>query len=181
MRFLDSYSVNDVTIYHNGQEIQLDYAIKKYHDKLEIFYWECKSVNVIEQQIFRVVDPISEKTLNDKLHTLSHIAKKTPFPDRNKMWKVYYDVRNMFASVQYIYSSTIHKLQGSTYETCYVNAYDLITNPNMSLDEKYRLLYVAITIASNDIKIFMPGFKKIESINTLQLLNNIDDALNEIF
>ena len=181
LRFLDSYSVNDVTIYHNGQEIQLDYAIKKYHDKLEIFYWECKSVNVIEQQIFRVVDPISEKTLNDKLHTLSHIAKKTPFPDRNKMWKVYYDVRNMFASVQYIYSSTIHKLQGSTYETSYVNAYDLITNPNMSLDEKYRLLYVAITRASKDIKIFMPGFKKIESINTLQLLNNIDDALNEIF
>ena len=51
----------------------------------------------------------------------------------------------------------------------------------MSLDDKYRLIYVAITRASKDIKIFMPGFKKIESINTLQLLNNIDDALNEIF
>ena len=87
----------------------------------------------------------------------------------------------LFLNLLYIYSSTIHKLQGSTYETSYVNAYDLITNPNMSLDEKYRLLYVAITRASKDIKIFMPGFKKIESINTLQLLNNIDDALNEIF
>jgi hypothetical protein len=104
LRFLDAYSVNDVTIYHNGQEILLDYAVKRYHEDLEIYYWECKSVNVIEQQIFRVVDPISEKTFNDKLHFLSNKAKKTPFPERNKMWKIYYEVRNMFANVQYIYS-----------------------------------------------------------------------------
>ena len=181
LRFLDAYTVNDVTIYHNGQEILLDYAVKKYHEKLEIYYWECKSVNVIEQQIFRVVDPISEKTFNDKLHVLSNMAKKTPFPDRNKMWKIYYDVRNMFANVQYIYSSTIHKLQGSTYETCYVNVYDLITNDFMSYDEKYRLLYVAITRASKDIKIFMPGIKKYDAINTHKMLNSIDDELNNIF
>ncbi len=31
IRFLDAYTVNDVTIYHNGQEIVLDYAVKKYH------------------------------------------------------------------------------------------------------------------------------------------------------
>ena len=181
LRFLDAYTVNDVTIYHNGQEILLDYAVKKYHEKLEIYYWECKSVNVTEQQIFRVVDPISEKTFNDKLHVLSNMAKKTPFPDRNKMWKIYYDVKNMFANVQYIYSSTIHKLQGSTYETCYVNVYDLITNNFMSLDEKYRLLYVAITRASKDIKIFMPGIKKDDSINTHKMLISIDDELANIF
>ena len=87
----------------------------------------------------------------------------------------------MFANVQYIYSSTIHKLQGSTYETCYVNVYDLITNDFMSLDEKYRLLYVAITRASKDIKIFMPGIKKYDAINTHKMLSSIDDELNDIF
>jgi ATP-dependent exoDNAse (exonuclease V) beta subunit len=51
----------------------------------------------------------------------------------------------------------------------------------MSLDERYRLLYVAITRASKDIKIFMPGIKKIESINTNKLLADIDLQLKNIF
>lgn len=181
LRFLDGYTVNDVTIYHNGQEIELDYAVKKFHETLEVYYWECKSLNVIDQQIFRVVDPISLKTFNEKLQFLSNKAKKTPYPDRNKMWKIYYDVRNMFANVQYIFSSTIHKLQGSTYEVSYINVYDLITNDNMSLDEKYRLLYVAITRASKEIKIFMPGIKKEKSVNTHELFNSIDENLNDLF
>ena len=181
LRFLDAYSVNDVSIYHNGQEIVLDYAVKKYHEKLEIYYWECKSINVKEQQIFRVVDPISEKVFNDKLHFLTNKAKRTPFPAKNEMWKLYYDVKNSYANVQYIYSSTIHKLQGSTYETCYVNIYDLITNNNMSLDEKYRLAYVAITRASKNIKIFMPGLKREISIDTNRLLIDIDSKLDFVF
>jgi len=180
LRFLDAYSVNDVTIYHNGQEIILDYAVKKYHEKLEIYYWECKSVNVMQQQIFRVVDPISEKTFNDKLHLIANKAKKTPYPARKEQWKMYYDVKNSYANVQYIYASTIHKLQGSTYGTCYINMYDLITNNYMSLDEKYRLVYVAITRASKDIKIFMPAAKREDSINTNKLLNDIDDRLDSM-
>lgn len=181
LRFLDGYSVNDIAIYHNGQEIMLDYAVKKYHEKLECYFWECKSANVIEQQVFRVIDPISAKTFNDKLQFLANKAKKTPFPSRNESWKIYHDVKNMFASVQYIYASTIHKLQGSTYETCYINVYDLITNNNMSLDEKYRLLYVAITRASKEIKIFMPANRREESIDTSKLLSDIDERLNFVF
>lgn len=181
LRFLDAYSVNDVTIYHNGQEVVLDYAIKKYHESLEIYYWECKSVNVLEQQIFRVVDPISEKTFNDKLDYISKKAKKTPFPERQKLWVIFYEVRNMFANVQYKYSSTIHKLQGSTYKISYVNIYDLITNSNMSLDEKYRLVYVAITRASKDIKIFMPGIKIEKSFDTNKILTTLDEKLKFIF
>jgi ATP-dependent exoDNAse (exonuclease V) alpha subunit len=183
LRFIDAYTVNDVNIYHNGQEIMLDYAIKKYHDSLGIYYWECKSVNTIDQQIFRVVDPISTKHFNDKLQFLSNKAKRTPFPERQAIWKMFYEVRNMFANVQYIYSSTIHKLQGSTYEVCYINAYDLVTNFNMSLDEKYRLLYVAITRASKDIKIFLPGNKQAKSneMDTISILNEIDEQLNRYF
>lgn len=181
LRFLDGYSVNEITIYHNGQEIVLDYAVKKYHEKLECYFWECKSANVIDQQIFRVIDPISEKTFNDKLQFLANKAKITPFPARNEAWKIYYDVKNMFANVQYIYASTIHKLQGSTYETCYINVYDLMTNNYMSLDEKYRLLYVAITRASKEIKIFMPASRREESIDTSKLLSDIDERLSFVF
>ena len=51
----------------------------------------------------------------------------------------------------------------------------------MSLDDKYRLIYVAITRASKDIKIFMPGIKKDDSINTHKMLISIDDELANIF
>ena len=51
----------------------------------------------------------------------------------------------------------------------------------MSLDDKYRLIYVAITRASKDIKIFMPGIKKYDAINTHKMLSSIDDELNDIF
>lgn len=48
----------------------------------------------------------------------------------------------------------------------------------MSLDEKYRLIYVAITRAAKDIKIFMPAVKRENFVNTNRMLNNIDDRLD---
>jgi len=109
-------------------------------------------------QIFRVVDPDSMLVFNEKLKSISNNAKKAKFPENKKLWKVFFSVRDMFANVQYIHSSTIHKLQGSTYDIAYVDMFSLSQNSYMSDDEKYRLVYVAITRASKDIKIFLPAF-----------------------
>jgi len=165
LRFVDAYSVKDTTIYHNGQEIEILEAIWKYHDTLEIEYWECKSVNHTNQQIFRVVDPDSMKVFNDKLSAIAKKAKVAKFPENKKLWKIFYNTRNMYANVQYIHSSTIHKLQGSTFDISYVDMFSLAHNDYMSLEEKYRLFYVAITRASKDIKIFISAFNQ-KIVNT---------------
>lgn len=188
LRFNDSYSVNQVSLYHNGEEIEIESAVKQYHDALEIWYWEVKAKNSKHQQKFRVVDPDYLKIFNDKLTAIANLAKRAKFPENKSTWKIFFQTRDMFANVQYVFASTMHKLQGSTYEYCYINLFDLAKN-RMSLDDKYRLIYVAITRASKDIKIFISHldeesiqltnfdaekyFDNLDSIllNTLQLQN----------
>jgi ATP-dependent exoDNAse (exonuclease V) alpha subunit len=158
LRFKEAYSIRDVTLYHNGETVSVETAEWKYHNDLGIEYWEVKAVNSPKQQIFRVVDPDSMKIFNDKLTAIAKKAKQSKFPENKKYWKTFFGVRDMFADVQYIYASTIHKLQGSTYETAYIDLFSLVNNSYMSMNEKYRLVYVAITRASKDIKIFIPAF-----------------------
>ena len=78
LRFKEAYSMSDVTLYHNGEVITLEKAEWKYHEQLQIEYWESKAVNSPQQQIFRVVDPDSMKMFNEKL---TSIAKKADGTD----------------------------------------------------------------------------------------------------
>jgi len=152
LRFNSAYSTNDITLYHNGQIVEIQSAELKYHDALQIHYWECKSYG----PTFRVVDPMSINLFNTKLSSIAKRAKYAKYPERKDLWKVFYQAKNMFADVQYIHASTIHKLQGSTYDVSYVDLFSLCSNSYSSDDEKYRLAYVAITRAREDVKIFLP-------------------------
>ena len=189
IRFKEAYSPNETILYHNGQVIELQSAILKHHDSLDIMYWECRAVDEPEQQIFRVVEPDSLYTYNEKLKTIAQKAKRAYYPDNTKLWKTFYAVRDMFADVQYIHASTIHKLQGSTHDTSYVDIFTLIDNPNMSIDEKYRLTYVAVTRARYNIKVFISKFDTQErfitdsnsKINTKEKFDDIDLMLKNIY
>lgn len=192
LRFIDSYSTKDITLYHNGQIVELECAEKHYHDTLKIYYWECRAVNAIKQQTFRVVDTESLIKFNDKLNDISKLAKSAYGQDRQKLWRIFFATRDMFANVQYVHASTIHKLQGSTYESCYVDIFQLNELTHMSIEEKYRLFYVAITRASKHLKIFVSDFKqenilsntltvKKMQLDTQQLHKDTDDVLKSIF
>ena len=173
LRFKEAYNTRDVVLYHNGEVVTVETAEWKYHNDLQIEYWEVKAVNSPKQQIFRVVDPDSMKMFNDKLTAIAKKAKQSKFPENKKYWKTFYGVRDMFANVQYIYASTIHKLQGSTYETAYIDLFSLVNNSYMSMNEKYRLVYVAVTRASKDIKIFIPAFNG-SAVSMEHTRDNID-------
>ncbi len=176
LRFKEAYGINNISLYHNGQIVELQSAILKYHESLEIQYWECRELGTFEQQVFRVLEPSSVKVFNDKLKHIVTLAKRSKHPKRKELWETYYSVRDMFADVQYVHSSTIHKLQGSTHHTAYIDLFSLSNNVYMSDEEKYRLTYVAITRASKDIKIFMPSF----SISHKKVLVNVIDEFNII-
>lgn len=183
IRFKEAYSVNDISLYHNGQVVELASAVMKYHESLSINYWECRDVGALEQQIFRVIEPTSLKVFNDKLKVIVSSAKSAPASHKKELWKTFYAVRDMFADVQYVHSSTIHKLQGSTHDVAYIDLFSLSENRYMSDDEKYRLAYVAITRASQNIKIFMPRFEvfnKKPLINIADEFDAIDDVLKKL-
>ena len=152
LRFNNAYSARDITLYYNGQIVTIESAELKYHESLEIHFWECKAYG----PTFRVVDPQSMKTFNEKLSLIARQARAAKYPKRKELWKMFYAVRDMFADVQYIFASTIHKLQGSTYDTSYVNLFSLAKNEYISTEEKYRLAYVAVTRARKNIKVFLP-------------------------
>jgi len=184
LRFKEAYSVKEVTLYHNNQVVELEKVNKLYHELLHIEYWECKAVYYSKQQIFRVVDPKSMSVFNDKLETIAKSARRAKFPENRKLWEAFFKVRNMFAEVQYIFTSTIHKLQGSTYEEILIDLFSLSDNHYLGMEEKYRLAYVAVTRASKDIKVFIPAvgmgtFGK-QEIDMAEEFSSTDKLLEEI-
>jgi ATP-dependent exoDNAse (exonuclease V) alpha subunit len=91
------------------------------------------------------------------------------YKTRKKMWEKFYSIKELFADVKYIYASTIHKLQGSTYESVYIDFYNLNFLKKLPKEEFYRLFYVAITRASKDVKILIPNIFDDEiSLESLQ-------------
>jgi ATP-dependent exoDNAse (exonuclease V) alpha subunit len=166
--FQSAYSVGGVLKYSNNEEIILSCARKKHSDILNIEYWECKDADEAEtQEIIKIVDPKSISIFNDKLDKIAKMARKErDYKKRKKMWENFFALKEFFADVKYTYASTIHKLQGSTYETVYIDLFGLAGNKYINLDQLYRLVYVAMTRASKDIKILIPSFDgvSIESI-----------------
>jgi ATP-dependent exoDNAse (exonuclease V) alpha subunit len=156
--FQNAYSIGGVLKYSNNEQITLSYAKKKYFDTLKIGYWECKDSNKGEhQELIRIIDPDSTSIFNDKLKKIAKIARNEKYyENRKKMWKTFFEFKGYFADVKYTFASTIHKLQGSTYETVYIDLFNLANNKYINYDEIYRLVYVAITRASKDIKILIP-------------------------
>ncbi|MCH7876489.1 MAG: ATP-binding domain-containing protein, partial [Gemmatimonadetes bacterium] len=59
-----------------------------------------------------------------------------------RKWEDYYTLRECFPRLDYGYALTIHKSQGSTFETVYIDHRDAL---RCAVAERRRLLYVAIT------------------------------------
>jgi ATP-dependent exoDNAse (exonuclease V) alpha subunit len=138
-------------LFQNSEEIVIDTA--ELIEGFNIKYWRCTAVGRNPNDIFRVIDPDSEVTLNNALETRIQLAKMSEREYKAQYWHDYYRLKNYFADVQYIFGSTIHKLQGSTVDTIYIDFSTLINNEKISNDLKYRLAYVAITRARHKVKI----------------------------
>lgn len=179
VRFNNPYSINDKIIYYNGQIVEIASATMNYHQSLGIYYWVCET----DSPSFRVVDPVSMKAFNSKLSSIAKQARSEKFPKNKELWSAFFQVRDMFADVQYIHASTIHKLQGSTYDVSYVDLFSLCNNNYISDDEKYRLAYVALTRASKDVKVFLPKAHRETNIDELDMekrFKQVDALLQEL-
>jgi hypothetical protein len=67
----------------------------------------------------------------------------------DKDWVEYFRLKNGFADLRFAYASTIHKSQGSTYDTVYIDLGDLLNCRDLS--QLARLLYVAVSRAANRV------------------------------
>ena len=62
--------------------------------------------------------------------------------DQSREWHKFYDLKERFARVDYAYASTVHRAQGSTFDTVFVDVRDLRVCRG---PEQQALLYVAVT------------------------------------
>lgn len=155
IRFKESYEHQGSILYYNGDEYKITSAEKSYHEKMAVNFWKC---NTISNYPFYVVDTKDIDVHETNLQEIANRAKIAPRGlDKKKLWKLFFEIKDFFAEIQYIYASTIHKLQGSTYEYVYIDLFSIINHgKNLNLEMIYRLVYVAITRASKDVKVLLP-------------------------
>ena len=144
---------NQRILFQNGEEVTINKVELFFDEELEIYYWECLPVGRSSLSSFRVIDPNSMEKFNEILNDYAYFARTSNYPQRFEWWDKYFKLRDSFADVQYVFASTIHKLQGSTYKTVYFDLASLLNNRNLSKNFIFRLVYVAITRAKSKVKI----------------------------
>jgi exodeoxyribonuclease-5 len=88
---------------------------------------------------YRTVSVLHEQSQPEFNRLLNFYAKE-------KRWREFWDLKNLFADLNYAYCLTIHKSQGSTFQNVFVDVSSTLVNPNIR--ERNQLLYVAMTRAA---------------------------------
>lgn len=82
----------------------------------------------------------------------NHFYQLIKFYQKQKNWNRYYHLKNTYPDLRPREAATVHKAQGSTYDTAYIDLGNLSTCRNPV--EAARLLYVAFTRARNRIVLY---------------------------
>jgi exodeoxyribonuclease-5 len=83
-----------------------------------------------------VLHPASFDQFNNDSQRLAHEAK-----GNGRMWKKFWEHKDLFHEIKYAYALTAHRAQGSTYENVWVDYQDILLNRNRR--EAFQCLYVA--------------------------------------
>ncbi len=83
-----------------------------------------------------VIHPQSAQQFANDSQGLAHEAK-----GNGKLWKRYWEHKELFHDIRYAYALTAHRAQGSTYENVWVDFQDILYNRNRK--EAFQCLYVA--------------------------------------
>jgi exodeoxyribonuclease-5 len=88
------------------------------------------------------------------LHELSQetYAQKSALYAQEKRWQEFWELKSLFANVNYAYCLTIHKAQGSTFQHVFVDVPNILMNRNVR--ERNQLLYVAVTRAAKRLFLY---------------------------
>jgi AAA domain/UvrD-like helicase C-terminal domain len=103
-------------------------------DKIKLKYYRINDA-------FNVVHEHSDEVFKKILATLKYNCAKLGWD-----WKGKFFFEEQFADIKYNHAITVHKSQGSTYKEAIINVGNIMYNKNA--EERQRLLYTAITRAS---------------------------------
>ena len=151
--FNSSHTVGEETIHYNNQEVTVKSCELVYDENNDIEYWQCITE---EDTMFRVIDTSSKPEYDDRLKELAIEAKKAVGAVKTALWERYFTLKNSFQDVIPRYSFSTYKSQGSTIKYVYIDMNELSSLSGfLSPDEIYRLLFVAISRASDKVVFFI--------------------------
>lgn len=103
----------------------------------EYHAYELKCTNELGKTIRLIVQhPNSAAKFDSDCQELAHRAKANP-----KLWKAFWELKDIFHEIKYGYAITAHRAQGSTYENVFVDSQDILLNRNRK--EAFQCFYVA--------------------------------------
>ena len=71
---------------------------------------------------------------------------------KTQQWEIFWEFKQRFHDVNYAYSLTVHKSQGSTFQDVFVDVPNLLVNPKVI--ERNQLCYVAFTRAAKRLFVY---------------------------
>ncbi len=96
--------------------------------------------------VIQVLDQSSQSDFEKRSKELAYESRIKQQNRAKNPWTDYWNHRNRYALVNYAYSLTSHKAQGSTFNNVFVAQNDIFCNQN--LIERYRSLYVSYSRTS---------------------------------
>jgi exodeoxyribonuclease-5 len=129
---------NDEPLLATDEEALVESAINCKHPmepKYAAIELKCRTEsNAIIRLI--VLHPASADLFHNDSQRLAHDAKASP-----RLWKKFWEHKELFHDIKYAYALTAHRAQGSTYENVWVDYQDILLNRNRK--EAFQCLYVA--------------------------------------
>jgi ATP-dependent exoDNAse (exonuclease V) alpha subunit len=111
---------------------QCKHPLEGHYSTLEL---KCKTEDGLSIRLW-VPDPQGLAEWVKDCDDLAHKAKREP-----KLWRKFWELKEIFHEIKYAYAITAHRAQGSTYHTVYVDYQDILYNRNRK--EAIQCLYVA--------------------------------------
>ncbi len=118
-------------------------------DQSEWTVWELK-IRTPGRGLTRTIHVLHEEERERYENTLERRRGKAE--DDPSKWDRFFELRERFARVDYAYATTVHRAQGSTYDTVFVDHRDLRVCRG---EERGALLYVAVTRPSRRLALLV--------------------------
>lgn len=133
---------NDDLLLHTDDEAIVEGVIECKHPlepKYHALELKCRTE---ENKVIRllVIHPAGKEAHDNDCQLLAHEAQANP-----KLWRRFWDLKDLFHDIRFAYALTAHRSQGSTYRNVFVDYQDVLYNRNRT--EAFKCLYVACSRA----------------------------------
>jgi len=140
-------------VHSNGQSVELMGVIKssKKMKGQTINYWKCADK---DNKSIDIIDPSSEQDFYGITQKVANDAKMAKGEFKKELWQEFFALKEEFIEIKYHYASTLHKLQGSSFCSVYLDVRDIQGMQGKSKEQDdlmFRLMYVGVTRSSDKL------------------------------